>query len=111
MTGADRRRLGHILEQIERIERYTADGRAAFDGDDRTQDAVLRCLTVIGGAAGALSDEARARLPSLPPGSPKAQRNILVHQYRRIDADIVWATIERELPRLRLDVERALGAD
>ena len=109
MTPSDRRRLEHMLEQIARIGRYTALGRAAFDGDERTQDAVLRCLTVIGEAAGALSPSAYGLLDSLPPHLPKGTRNRLVHEYWRIDMDVVWATVERELPPLAADIERLLA--
>ena len=39
---SDRLHLDHILSRIERVRRYTADGREAFFEDDKTQDAVLR---------------------------------------------------------------------
>ena len=108
MTEADQLRLEHILEQIDRIERYTASGRAEFDGNEMMQDAVVRCLSVIGEAAGALTDETAASLPSLPPHVPRGMRNRLVHEYWRVDRDIVWATITSDLPELRTDIERAL---
>jgi uncharacterized protein with HEPN domain len=43
----DRLYLVHIQECIERIERYTADGKDAFFADERTQDAVLRNLQTL----------------------------------------------------------------
>lgn len=108
MTEADRVRLEHILDQIERIERYTAGGRSEFDANEMIQDAVVRCLSVIGEAAGALSEEARSALPSLPQHTPRGMRNRLVHEYWRVDSDIVWATLAKELPKLRADLERVL---
>ena len=39
--------LIHILECIDRIERYTADGGDAFMDDTKTQDAVLRNLQTL----------------------------------------------------------------
>lgn len=109
MTPADRRRLEHIFEQIDKIERYTLPGRVAFDTDEKTQDAVLHCLTVIGETAGALSEGTYRRLLSLPPKSPRGQRNIIVHEYWRIDRDIIWETLTRDLPKLRNDVSQLLG--
>ena len=44
----DRLYFVHIIECIDRIERYTAEGREAFLGDTRTQDAVLRNLSRTG---------------------------------------------------------------
>lgn len=104
MSPHDRRRLEHILDQIDRIARYTTAGRDDYLSDERTQDAVFHCLTVIGEAAGALDPPTYARLPSLPPRSVRGQRNILVHEYWRIDHDIVWATIEHDLPPLAAEI-------
>lgn len=103
MTPSDRRRLTHVSDAIARIERYTAAGRASL-ADEMTLDAVLRVLTVIGEALGSLSDETYRQLPSLPAHLPKGQRNILVHEYWRVDADIVWNTVEHDLPLLRSDI-------
>lgn len=113
MTGAalparDLARLGHIVEACDRVVRYTAGGRASL-ADERTYDAVLRCLTIIGEALGSLSEDADARLGSVPPHLPRGQRNLIVHQYWRIDPDIVWATVERHLPALRVDAVAVLG--
>ena len=109
MTPADRRRLLHIMAHIERIERYTAEGRAAFEAEPRTQDAVLHCLTVVGEAAGALNDDTYRHLTSLPPKLPKGQRNIIVHEYWRVDLGLVWGTVTRDLPPLRLEIEQLLA--
>ena len=110
MKVSDRRRLLHVVEHIDRIDGYCAAGREVFDEDSRTQDAVLYCLTVIGEALGAMTPEGYGQLASLPPHLPKGQRNILVHEYWRVDPDIVWATVTRDLPPLRVDIERALGS-
>jgi uncharacterized protein with HEPN domain len=104
----DLRRLQHVADACERILAYTADGRDSLD-DSRTYDAVLHCLTVIGEALGALSDEAYALLPSVPPGLPRAQRNRIVHEYWRVDPEVVWSTIEVALPALSADAARVLG--
>lgn len=108
MNSADRRRLLHVVDYIDRIDAYCVGGRALFDDDPRTQDAVLYCLTVIGEALGALTPGSYQLLASLPPHLPKGQRNILVHEYWRVDPDIVWATVSQDLPPLRADIERAL---
>jgi uncharacterized protein with HEPN domain len=104
VTLRDQRRLRHILEQITKINEYVKDGRTLFESDPKTQDAVLRRLTVIGEAAGSLSDEALRQLPALPPKSARGQRNIIVHEYWRIDPDIIWATIMNDLPLVAAQV-------
>lgn len=108
MTPADRRRLLHVLDAIDRTNRYSSEGRASLD-NDMTSDAVLRCLTVIGEALGSLSDETYHRLPSLPANLPKDQRNVLEAEFWRIDLDIVWNTVEGDLPALRSDIQSLLA--
>ena len=44
MSERDLLYLQHIAEAIARIERFTADGRAAFMSDEKTQSAVVRQL-------------------------------------------------------------------
>jgi uncharacterized protein with HEPN domain len=36
-------------------------------------------------------------------------RNRLVHEYWRVDRDIVWATVTTDLPALRDDIEGVLA--
>ncbi|WP_430866893.1 HepT-like ribonuclease domain-containing protein [Demequina aurantiaca] len=108
LSARDLDRLRHIAEASERALRYTSEGRASLD-DERTYDAVLRCLTVIGEALAAVSDEAYRRLPSVPPGLPKAQRNLIVHEYWRIKPEVIWATVQQQLPSLIHDVKTALN--
>ncbi len=108
MNAQDRTRLEHILDQIDRISRYTSGGRGTYQSDDRTQDAVARCITVIAEASAALSAETRALLESLPPTSVRGQRNLLVHEYWRIDHDLVWATVESDLPPLAEEIRTLL---
>lgn len=109
MSKPDRRRLQHIVDQIDKIARYTDGGRSAFDEDEKTRDAVARCLSVIGEAAGALTGDTYRRIRSLPPHLPKSRRNLLIHEYWRADLDIVWATIERDLPDLGTDISALLN--
>jgi uncharacterized protein with HEPN domain len=40
--------IRHIYDCILRIENYVQQGRAAFSKDQKTQDAVIRNLEVIG---------------------------------------------------------------
>ena len=37
-----------------------------------------------------------------------AMRNILVHEYDGIDADIVWDTVHRDLPKLLKALQKIL---
>jgi uncharacterized protein with HEPN domain len=71
--------LEHVRDAIERIERFTSEGRTAFMTDDKTQSAVIRQLEIIGEATKRLSEEFRRVHPDLPWREMAATRDRLVH--------------------------------
>ena len=66
MTKDPRVYLAHILECIQKIERFTKEGRGRFFQDAMVQDAVLRNFEVIGEAAKRLDEAYRAAHPEIP---------------------------------------------
>lgn len=63
----DRDLLGDIQEATRRITAYTADMTyEAFLADEKTQDAVIRNLEIMGEAAKNLSVETRLSYPNIP---------------------------------------------
>jgi len=64
-------------------------------------DGVIRCLLVIGEAAGRLSDQARAEFPQFDWSAMTGMRHRLVHDYGRTDYEIVWDVVQNKLPELR----------
>jgi len=90
-----------LLEAIEKILRYT-DGMdfEAFSADEKTQDAVLRNLTIIGEVAARISQAASAPMPDLPLDQMKGMRNIIVHEYFGVSLRVVWETVQADLPPL-----------
>lgn len=101
MTKDPRVYLAHILECIQKIERFTADGKNRFLGDVMVQDAVLRNFEVIGEAAKRLDDAYRAAHPEIPWRALAGLRDVLIHQYEGVDLEGVWAIVENELPGLK----------
>ena len=104
----ERERLLDIQEAIERIERYAARGREAFEQDELIQIWVLYHLQIIGEAARTLSPEFTAQHPQTPWPRIVGMRNILVHNYFGVDVSIVWSVVERELPLLKQQVASIL---
>ena len=82
-----------IAECIARIESYTSNGREAFDQNSMIQDAVIRNFQGIGDATKNLSEQLRARYLDVPWRNLAGFRDVLVHDYLRIDLDIVWDII------------------
>jgi uncharacterized protein with HEPN domain len=92
--------LSEILEAAGHIARFTARGRPAFDRDVTLQYAIAHGLVLIGEAAGKLSPDLRSRHPEVPWRQIVGQRNVVVHEYDRIDLEIVWNVAADEVPRL-----------
>ena len=101
MTKDPRVYLAHILERSNRIEAYVREGHAAFMGDQKTQDAVIRNFEVIGEAAKRVSHEYRAEHPSIPWQLMAGFRDVLIHGYEGVDLGRVWTTATRDLPAVR----------
>jgi uncharacterized protein with HEPN domain len=99
--------LRHILDCITRIEDYVREGRQFFLNDPKTQDAVIRNLEVIGQAVKDFGkDELATRDISVPWEAIAGLRNVLAHQYLGVDVQLVWKIVERDLPQLKVAVER-----
>lgn len=100
--------LNHILEAIERIDRYTADlDEASFLQDDMVQDAVIRNLEIIGEASHNIDSrhpEFSAAHPELPLTFAYQMRNAVAHGYFKVDLEIVWNTVRNDLPGLRKQI-------
>ena len=90
----------HALDAIDAILDYTREGRDAFMGDRKTQDAVIRNLEVIGQAVKGLSEETRALDPDVHWRQIAGMRDKLIHEYFGVDLTLVWDVVERELPDL-----------
>jgi uncharacterized protein with HEPN domain len=94
-------RVEDILDAIAKIERYTAGMTAeSFAVDDKTIDAVVRNLEIIGEAARHVPSDIAARYSAIPWGKMRGMRNFLIHDYPGADHDIVWDTVRRDLPPL-----------
>jgi uncharacterized protein with HEPN domain len=106
--------LAHILQAIERIHRYAEDmDEAAFIRDERTQDAVIRNMEIVGEACRNLErshPSFAAAHPELPLSFAYEMRNALAHGYFKVDLALVWKTIETDLPDLYERV-RSIVAD
>lgn len=101
--------LRHILEAIEKIERYTSVGRERFVRETHWQDATIRQLEIVGEAVKRLSPETRARQPEVPWKDITGMRDFLIHDYFGVDLETVWETSQRDVPVLRRAVEMLLG--
>jgi uncharacterized protein with HEPN domain len=96
--------LGHMLEAIKRIGRYTEDlTESAFFKDEMVQDAVIRNFEIIGEAARNIESDSpdfAARHADIPWTLIYTMRNRVAHDYFSVDLEIAWKTIHQDLPEL-----------
>ena len=95
-------RIDDIIEAINKIERYITD--IDFDSwqhDEKTVDAVIRNIEVIGEASSHLPIEIQEQYKDVPWGMMKGIRNILAHEYFGVDLEIIWKTVKDDLPILK----------
>lgn len=108
-SDRDHQSLLDILDNIDRIARYTAGmNEAGLAADTRTADALERCIARISEAAVRLGDAAPALSPGLPWRDIRGIGNRLRHAYERIEARTMWNIVTNDLPALRQGCADAL---
>lgn len=96
--------VDHMIEAIGLARAYTEGmDKADFLADRKTQQAVIMNLLIVGEAATKLAtrDPDFVKLHShIPWQSMRGMRNRLAHGYFDINLDVVWETLQRNLPSL-----------
>jgi uncharacterized protein with HEPN domain len=69
--------------------------------DEKTIDAVIRNIEVIGEASSHLPDEVLKQYDDISWPLMKGIRNILAHEYFGVDLEIIWKTVTEDLPFLK----------
>ncbi len=96
-------RLQDVIANCDRIAAHTrgiADA-ATYGADSKTVDAVERCLQRISEAAIKLGADLDARYPDAPWREVRGIGNILRHRYEDIMDDLIWHSVQHDVPRLR----------
>ena len=98
--------LGDILQAMSRIERYCSDmDRDSFLADDKTADAVVRNIGIIGEAVKQLPANFKDQHPGVPWNQIAGLRNRIVHDYAGIDLEIIWEVVQGSLPKFREQID------
>lgn len=80
-------RLEHVLEAVEKIDVITSKlTLKEFLDDWILQDAVIRNIEIIGETLNAVDNDLKSTYPIIPWAKAKGIRNILVHEYFRVNA-------------------------
>ncbi|WP_414542810.1 DUF86 domain-containing protein [Nostoc sp. CCY0012] len=100
----DRERLKDIQEAIEKIEKYAQRGKQEFFDNELIQSWILLQLQIIGEAARAMTIQTHEQYPEINWRDIIDFRNLLVHEYFRVDFNIIWKIVQQELPILKYQI-------
>ena len=105
MSRRDELRLQDIIAAIETIRLHVVDRQF----DRKTSDAVLYNLVIIGEAAGQISEEVRFAAPEIPWHEVVGLRNLIAHEYFRVDLEVIEAIVSERFDDLERSARRLLG--
>ena len=101
--------LDDILDAIRKIILYIEGmDYDVFSNDQKTIDAVVRNLEIIGEAARNLSDEIKESITEIEWKKIVGLRNILIHEYFGINKEIIWNIVQTKLPPLQAACRKLL---
>jgi uncharacterized protein with HEPN domain len=66
---------------------------------------VERAIEIIGEAAGRVSPDFQAVHSSIPWSKIKRQRNVLIHDYGKVNHELIWRVITQHIPELIVELE------
>lgn len=105
----NRERLEHIISAIDRIFRFTDEMTfETFMENEMAQFAIIKNFEIIGEAAYQIDKEIKETHPEIEWRKITAFRHILVHDYYKINMEIVWNAKQNKLEELKIQIEGIL---
>ena len=87
------------------MEQYHYDF-ALYQNEISFQYACNMCIIQIGELVGRLSDSIMEKNADIPWYAIKAMRNLHAHDYENVDLEIVWNTLNEDIPDLKKKLEK-----
>lgn len=101
MRKDDEIRLRHMLDAAREAVSFTLGRtRGDLENDRRLVLALVKDIEIVGEAGTRITETTREQLPTIPWEEIIGMRNRLVHAYFSINLDIVWQTVQEDLPKL-----------
>ncbi len=106
----DHQRLLHIEEAIQEIEEYIKNiDIQEFKSNSMIRFASIKQIEIIGEAARYISDDTKNKFPDIAWKEIAGLRNILVHEYFGIDAELIWQIVTIDIPELKEKLKERNG--
>lgn len=111
MSRDEQERLRDIKDAIAAIRSHLANAgeTTAAKEDPLLHDALLFQFVVIGEAVKNLTPETRESSPEIPWADIAGLRDLIAHEYFRIDIHRVLEIVDKDLPPLEQAIDRLLG--
>ena len=110
MRPDDATRVRHMRDAVAEALKFTQGRtRVGLETDRMLAMALMRELEVVGEAAAGVSAAYRALHGEIPWKEMVAMRNRLAHGYFDVDLDLLWTTIQDDLPPLVSELARLVG--
>ena len=91
-----------MLAEIEVIESTTNNlDMETFAKNQQALRIVLYGLAVIGEAIASAISELKMTDPTMPWAQIRGMRNMVIHEYFRVDVAIIWETVKTDIPMLK----------
>jgi uncharacterized protein with HEPN domain len=105
----DLTRIRHMRDAGKEILEFAAGStQASLAANRMLQLAIVKDLEIIGEAANNVSPECQSQYQYIPWRAMVGMRNRLVHAYFGIDFEVIWQTVQQDLPPLIQSLERVL---
>lgn len=93
--------LRHILEHARTAMALSAGkDRSSLDSEPMLRYSLLHLVCILGEAANRISETGRSKHGQIVWKNPIGMRNMVIHGYDAVDLDILWKTVETDLPAL-----------
>jgi len=101
--------LKDIIDYMNRSIRYLSEYEMNdFIKDNKTCDAALRCIEVIGEATKKIPEELRSSYPDIPWRDMAGMRDKVIHSYFNVDYKMVWLTITEDIPEMIPKIKKVI---
>ena len=97
--------LQDIADTIEKVENFTKGiNYEQFVADEKTIFAVVRAFEIIGEATKNIPAALKVDYPNVPWKEMAGFRDKLTHEYFGVNLDVVWRTLQEDIPLLKPNI-------